>query len=337
MRWPLVGRRERLRREASDWIARLNGAQDQADRAAFERWYRANPEHAATYDRLSALFATAGEIRAASKPVAVRHSAGAPAHGLRTRYALAAVAAAGVIAIILGYAVLGAMEVVPSGQNGVQVMVLAAGDESRLVHLADGSEIVLAPASTLNVDINGRERRLQLLRGEGRFKVFHEARPFVVVAQGTQVVARGTEFVVSLRPDGTLVSLIDGRVDVSYASLRDGGERRIASLEPGQRLLVSVAPVTLPLSESTVAGPSRPAMVEFDDTPLAEAVERVDLQAGGRIRLADPTLEHLRVTGAFRVGDIEEFAEGVAAALDLEVERRRDGTLWLRERSDPGG
>ena len=337
MRWPLVGRRERLRREASDWIARLNGAQDQADRAAFERWYRANPEHAATYDRLSALFATAGEIRAASKPVAVRRSSGVPAHGLRTRYALAAVAAAGVIAIILGYAVLAAMEVAPPGQNGVQVMVLAAGDESRVVHLADGSEIVLAPASTLNVDINARQRRLQLLRGEGRFKVFHEPRPFVVVAQGTQVVARGTEFVVSLRPDGTLVSLIDGRVDVSYASLRDGGERRVASLEPGQRLLVSVAPVTIPLSESTVAGPSRPAMVEFDDTPLAEAVERVDLQAGGRIRLADPTLEHLRVTGAFWVGDIEEFAEGVAAALDLEVERRRDGTLWLRERSDPGG
>ena len=163
----------------------------------------------------------------------------------------------------------------------------------------------------------------------------HEARPFVVAAEGTEVVARGTQFVVSLTPEGTLVSLIEGRVEVSYASPGDGDERRIASLEPGQRLIVPAAPSPPQEEGPAAAGSSGPAMIEFDDTRLAEAVERVNRQSDGTVRLADPTLADLRVTGAFRAGDTEAFAQGVAAALGLEVERGQDGMLWLKERN-PG-
>ena len=257
MRWPFVGRRERLRREASDWIARLNGAHDQRDRAAFEQWYRADPDHAATYDRLSALFAAAGHARPVPGTGPVRLSPSRSAPSPRCRYALAALAAAGIV-VILGFAVLGARETVSSAQGGVQVAVFAAtSGESRLVALVDGSEVLLSPGSELDVDIDGKERRLRLRRGEGRFTVAHEARPFVVAAEGTEVVARGTQFVVSLTPEGTLVSLIEGRVEVSYASPGDGDERRIASQEPGQRLIVPAAP-SPPQEEGPAAAGSSP-------------------------------------------------------------------------------
>jgi transmembrane sensor len=332
MRWPFVGRRERLRRDASDWIARLNGAHDQSERAAFERWYRADPDHAATYDRLAALFAAAGHVQPV--PGAVRLSPSRGRQAPRTRYALAALAAG--IVVMLGYAVLGAREGRPSAQSGVQVALFAAsGGASRTVSLVDGSEVLLAPGSELDVDIDGERRRLRLRRGEGRFTVAHEDRPFVVTAEGTEVVARGTQFVVSLRPDGTLVSLIEGRVEVSYAPSPGGSRRRLASLEPGQRLIVPAASGPVPASDASAPGPSHPAMIELDDTRLAEAVERVNRQADGQVRLADPALGDLHVTGAFRAGDVEGFAQGVAAALDLKVERSGDGTLWLGRRPRP--
>lgn len=336
MRWPFVGRGERLRREASDWIARMNGAHDLSDRASFEQWYRSDPDHAATYDRLSALFSAAESIRPASREGMVRTAPSRGAYGLRPRYALAALAAVGAVAI-LGYTVLGARELMPSAQTGVQVAVFAATGESRLVALVDGSEVLLSPGSELAVDFDDRQRRLQLTRGEGRFTVAHEARPFVVSAQGTEVVARGTQFIVRLTPGETLVSLIEGRVEVAYPPSATG-PRRVASLAPGQRLVVPAASTPGPATQPAAASsPSATTMIELDDTRLAEAVELMNRSAEGEVRLADSALAGLRVTGAFRAGDIEGFADGVAAALSLDVRRASDGALWLEARNDPHG
>lgn len=335
MLWPFVGRRERLRREASDWIARLNGAYDQRDRAAFEQWYRADPDHAATYDRLASLFSAAEHIRPALSVGEARPAPARDTQRLRSRYALSALAAT-VIAIILGYAVLGAREIAPSARHDVQVAVFVA-TESRLVSLADGSKILLSPGSELDVDFDGESRRLRLRRGEGRFTVAHEARPFVVTAAGAEVVARGTQFVVSLTPGGTLVSLIEGRVEVSYASTTDRGKRRVAGLEPGQRLMVPAATPSALATDAAATGAPDPMMIELEDTRLAEALELVNRQSERKVRLADPALADLRVTGAFRAGDIAGFTHGVAAALDLEIKRAADGTLWLGEHDQPRG
>ena len=50
MPWSFMGRRERMRRQASEWLARLNGPHDELDRAAFDRWYRESPDHAAAFN-----------------------------------------------------------------------------------------------------------------------------------------------------------------------------------------------------------------------------------------------------------------------------------------------
>ena len=326
MPWPFIGRRERLRRQASGWAARLNGPHDEHDRAAFERWYRERPEHAAAYDRVSALFEMAGKVRpAGAAPVVGRSPSRRPA----VRYALAAAAA--VCIAVLAFAVLGAGRVVPSARPGSQTAVFAANaDESRQIALVDASRVVLSPGSELKIAFDGEKRRLLLTRGEARFIVAHDPRPFIVTADGTEIVARGTQFVVRLGKEGTLVSLIEGRVEVSYPQAPDQAGRRVARLEPGHRIIVpaNAAPPAAPVP---VAEPSsRRAMIVFDDTPLADAIERVSEQTGNRIRLSDPALADLRVTGAFRARDAAAFAESAAVALGLELRRGADGTLWLR-------
>ena len=73
-------------------------------------------------------------------------------------------------------------------------------------------------------------------------------------------------------------------------------------------------------------------MLQFDDTPLGQAVEQAGRHGRPHVRLADPVIADLRVTGAFRAGDTMGFAESVAAAFDLALERGPDGSLWLRPR-----
>lgn len=74
-------------------------------------------------------------------------------------------------------------------------------------------------------------------------------------------------------------------------------------------------------------------MLEFDDTPLGEAIEQANRVGGAQLRLGGPALRRLRVTGAFRASDPRAFADALAAAFGLEVERSADGTLLLRAKA----
>ena len=328
IRWPLMGRRERLRRQAAAWIARLNGPHDARDREAFEQWYRTSPAHAEAYDRLATLFALAGAIRHAPRGGISEPADGRFFRARTVRYGLAGLAAAAGIAV-LAVVVLGAGAPAPDGAVQSAIFASAAGQSRRIV-LAEGSVVVLAPGSELDVKIDGRERRLLLKRGEGRFTVSHDARPFVVSAAGTRVVARGTQFVVRLGEEETLVALIEGRIDVSYPPPLQGGARRMARLTPGQRLVAPAEPAPPPASPDLSPNADRREMIVFDDTPLADAVERINRHAALPVRLAGPGLAELRVTGAYRAGDAEGFARAIAAALELEVRRGPDGRPWLR-------
>jgi transmembrane sensor len=317
MRWPFVSRRERLRREASDWVAKFNGPHDSSDREAFEHWYSKSPDHAESYDRIAALFAAAG---AARRPVREGIARTQERRPLLPRYAMAAGAlAAAVLVLILlsGRATLG-------GQGPEsQIATYDASGGGRRLALADGSTVELAAGSALEVSLGRDSRNLRLTRGEARFSVAHETRPFIVVAGAAEVTARGTRFLVRVADGGTSVTLFQGAVDVAYRPARGGGSgERVTRLEPGQSLTVRSAGGA---AGAPAAGPR--TMLELHSTPVAEAIEQVGGE--GSIRLADPALGRLRVTGAFPAGDRAGFARSLAAAFDLRLETGADGTIWL--------
>jgi transmembrane sensor len=188
------------------------------------------------------------------------------------------------------------------------------------------------------VTLGPARRSLRLVRGEGRFSVAHEARPFVVAAGGAEVVAHGTEFVVRLAGGRTTVSLIAGSVDISYEDAGGGkGGRRIARLRPGERLMVEPPPAAPPAAAVQPGSRGAPAMLVFDDSPLSDAIAQANARGDPKIRLADPALASLRVTGAFRAGDTASLAASLAAAFGLQLGHAADGTLLLRRvREQPG-
>lgn len=322
---PFIGRRERLRRQASDWMARLSGPHDEYDREAFDRWYGANPEHAVAFDRISNVFETAGKIRPSAAGPTVE---GGP-QGSAIRYAVAAAAVACVVVLVFWF--LAPHRIVSSEVPASQSAVFASSaDDSRQIVLVDGSEVILSPGSELKIAIGDEARRLFLLRGEARFSVLHDSRPFVVTANDTEIIARGTEFVVSLGREGTLVSLIEGRVEVSQPPASDQPRRQVTRLAPGERVMIPARVAASATPVPVLYRSWREGMIAFDDTPLAEAIEQVNRQAAKRIRLDEAKLEGMRVTGTYRAGDAEGFAESVAVALQLELRRGDDGSLWLQ-------
>src|SRR5579863_5189362 len=207
---------DRIEREASEWIARLN-ADDVSpdDRARFEVWRRTHSLHAKVYDELSATwraFTAAGPL---VRAVSFGHSMNEAAKVVRPRRRWVWAAAATVATVAAGL---------------TWYMVRAPGTtfetavgEHSTISLPDGSTLELNSNSLAHVDYSQASRVIHLERGEAYFKVIHDAaRPFWVVSDGTWVRDVGTAFNVDLRENGVRVTVSEGTVKVGAA---DAGTR----------------------------------------------------------------------------------------------------------------
>ncbi|WP_051293178.1 FecR family protein [Olivibacter sitiensis] len=96
--------------------------------------------------------------------------------------------------------------------------------------LPDGTQVWMNTASTLTYPVyfNGNERRISLV-GEAYFEVAHDSsKPFVVMANGTEILVTGTHFNVSAYPSDNSVrtTLLEGGVEIRQ-------HNRKVSLTPG--------------------------------------------------------------------------------------------------------
>ena len=326
--------RGRIRREASDWVVRLAQDSNEETLAAFRRWHDADPRHAEVYARIAAIWSDAGRL--SRSPESASERAAARAESPRAiRFALAASLAAAVLVSVL---LLGSRWLAePASQQ--EPMLLAAGvGDIRKVDLPDGSLLTLDSDSRVEAAFSSTERRLILRQGRARFQVAHEPRPFVVRAGSSEIVATGTLFDVSLIGGRTAVVLLEGSVEVRGVG---GPKTRIPTaerLKPGEKMVVtdSVPAERQPATRGDTSWPTR--MLEFDDTRLDEAAALANRYSNVQLRLGDGRIGGLRVTGAFRAGDVAGLARSLAAAFDLRLVTLADGSLLLvRSNSDERG
>lgn len=192
---------------------------------------------------------------------------------------------------------------------------------ARTLELRDGSVLTLAADSDVRVDIDGRQRRVTLLKGHATFKVAKDAsRPFVV-ASG-QVFAQATGTVYSVRrvgERGAAVEVSEGSVLVWSGNERD------------QAVLLR-AGGSLTLAPGTSSGaPSLPdpdvAQIAFDNEPLHAAISRFNRVNQVQIEVRDTQLGKTRIVGLFRANDPEQFAQAAALLAGAQVERHGDVLL----------
>src|SRR5690606_23628826 len=126
MAWLLPDRRERLRRRAARWLARLQGEPTAADVAAFRRWHDADLAQAEAFARVSGGFEISGILRQSERLGQRGLERGRPRPSQRTGYALAA-SVAGLL-VIAGLVLLERSSAPPSIDAQVLVFTTEIGE-----------------------------------------------------------------------------------------------------------------------------------------------------------------------------------------------------------------
>jgi len=328
-------RDDTARREAAEWLARLNS--DRAgprDREAFRAWHDASDANAEAWLLTNGLWADLGdlaedpafrELRDRSRP------AGRPS--VRRHVGAAAAIAASLVLTIGGGVAIWSQGGQGLGKPAAPVVAESeyrtAVGEIRRVVLADGSMVTLDTDSTARVRFDGSTRRILLTRGRAHFDVAHDrAHPFVVEAAGRSVTALGTVFDVRLQADRLSVVLTQGSVRV--ADLKQASRQQAMTLTPGQQLVA-------PTSGQWRAGPADLARAStwtdgrltFDGQPLQLVVDEMNRYSARKFRIGDARLGATPIGGVFRVGDVQTLALALEASHVGRVQAQPNGTLLI--------
>lgn len=319
---------ERASSEAHAWVARLHGEPSARDRSEFERWYALDPLHREAYDRVAADWKNSYGLIAQTS--AGRSRAGIPAPS-QTPRSFQAAAATACLAILLAVSLLLFR---PGTETAARAEVIATGiGEIRTVTLPDDTRLTLDTGTRVAVRFSDEERRVELQEGRARFAVRDASRPFVVEANGGEIVGSATVFDVRLAPGGATVALIEGEVAVQGPATGAAmSEQR--QLQVGERVIVHSQgglEEVVPASRAELSWPS--GLLEFRNTPISAAVAEANRYSSRRIVIDDPAIAPMRVTGTYRAGDTAGLARSLAAAFSLRTEEMPGGHILLRPTS----
>jgi transmembrane sensor len=226
--------------EACEWFIECRaGDLGNAARAELDRWLRNSPEHQSAYLEIAAIWNEGPTLdpsnrwdldkliaQAAEDPANIitlertrstshtpqpvtktpqtprRVPLSAACIGRRRLFSIAA-------SILLATAALATYILTSSG-----VYATALG-EQRSLALNDGSTAQLDSLSKIRIRYSEHERTVDLMQGQALFHVAKDTtRPFIVHIGQTRVRAVGTQFDVYRKADGTIVTVVEGRVAI---------------------------------------------------------------------------------------------------------------------------
>ncbi|MDG9930742.1 MULTISPECIES: FecR domain-containing protein [unclassified Pseudomonas] len=202
----------------------------------------------------------------------------------------------------------------------------AAGGRDSLT-LVDGSRVVVNGATHLRVERRLRSRQVELVEGEATFTVEHGPTPFIVRSQGVDVLDIGTVFNVRSDSRGVAVAVVEGAVEVSAGA---SPSRRLGG---GQQVLARAGA----LGDTERVDPARATAwqqgkLRFDGTPLSEVIVDIQRYRQAPVRLADPRLGALRVSGEYDSAAIESLIDLLPAILPVRLSRAGDGSVVMSGR-----
>ena len=228
--------------------------------------------------------------------------------------------------------------------NGAAGGSIAAAGSTVLVPeqrvLPDGSKVDLKPGAEVRIVYSDTAREVALLRGEAHFQVMKDGRrPFIVQAGGVEVRAVGTAFSVQLETRQVDVLVTEGRVAVERAPAVTGNPPgsltvpnpppALALVEAGRRVVVerdaaaeTVPPVVAHLTAAEINERLawRAPRLDFTRTPLADALPLINRHSRTQVKLSDPALGRVRLSGILRADNIETLLRLLEAEHGLRAE-----------------
>lgn len=333
---------------AAGWLA-LRDQRDltPAEQASFDAWLAADTRNSAAVKSLSAAWSDFDRLRQYPRPAEAAPDPDFFARPRRFHAAMPlALAAAAAIAVAVAVATLRHRPTRP--ENAASTTFVVQANESRSFRLSDHSQVKLNAGSEILEQFTPEERRVQLVRGEAHFAVTkNPARPFVVQAGPVAVRAVGTAFDVRLNADMIEVLVTEGKVRLDPPAGSPGADGinhghsslEYRFLEAGQRATIRInarrtpaAPVVENLAPREIerALAWQTGRFIFDATPLSVVVGQFNSRNAQHLRLIDPQLGALRISGTFKVDDVDSFVQLLELGFHVEVDRQTNGEIVLR-------
>lgn len=339
--------------EAATWAVRRRNGLDATGAAELRAWLDMDPQHAAALDDMDAML---GEVQQLPDDAVDTLKAGlAQPAGAQGRQAPVAArpASPGRRQWLLGWgtivpqaaAAATAFSVVGGGWMGwdywqqqptfEQAFSTERG-QRRMVNLPDakdaGSRLQLDTATRLEARLYRDRREVRLHDGQAMFTVQPDSdRPFHVWAGALRITVVGTRFSVRQTASGldagqTVISVEEGRVRLARA----GADAALGPVEltAGQMVVADEAGRISPVTRvrAAVIAPWRDGRLNFDQTPLGQAIAEFERYGPTGLVVRDPAVAAWPVGGSYSVHQWQRFAATLPHVLPVRLEQRGDHT-----------
>lgn len=321
-----------IHEQAIEWLVEFRtGTPDEAARRAFHAWLLEFPAHVEAYLEASALWGVSVQAGGAEQwtvdaliAQAVAEPNNVFAHPkfhtappaletkpLRGRTWRFSIATAACVLMAVGIALAG-------WQYFFARTMYATGiGEQRSLTLSDGSIVNLNARSKIRVRYAEDVRLVELVEGQALFTAAKNAqRPFIVRTAAAEVRAVGTQFDVYRKAEGTVVTVVEGRVAVTSAAaeaVEIAGKPPELQADSGKMLLSAGERVTVQRNTNTLRKQTQlntqtavawtQRQLVFESTPLAEVAEEFNRYNERPLVVRGTDMKHFEIDGVFSSTD----------------------------------
>ena len=322
---------ESVRESAAAWHSRLHHDGESAQTArAFNSWLAESIEHRKAYEDIERSWETLRASTHSADIMALRHETALRLTRINAREIRPVkwLATAAVMLLIAGGFILATRPAHAPRTDGMYAT--GTGQEMPIV-LPDGSHVTLDTRSELHVAFSDHERSVQLIRGQALFEIAKDrTRPFIVTAADHRLEAVGTVFDVHLNEQQVRVTMVEGTVRVEHTVstppptiLITAGEQLISDDHQHDRVYeVNPKQVTSWLHGQVI----------FDNTSLATAVTELNRYSTVQIKLADPGLADIHLSGTFTADRPDLFVEAVTTYYPISIASEDTRLITLKSR-----
>jgi len=208
--------------------------------------------------------------------------------------------------------------------------------------LPDGSILRLDTESAATVRYSGKERLVEVNRGQALIQVAHDHRRFRVAAGIAEAIAVGTQFDVYRKTRAIEFTVADGEIAVFTG--QPSWLRSTAGIPPG----VQHVPAGYQLRVDAGATPAQPAPVDldqalawvqhkivFDHRPLGEVAAEFNRYGKVPVEIEDAELKSLPVSGTFDAADTESFVAVLQTLPGVTVDKTPARIRVIRKTPTP--
>ncbi|MBL9071870.1 MAG: DUF4880 domain-containing protein [Sphingopyxis sp.] len=319
---------------ARAWLVKLHGEDAAALRPEFEAWRDAAPENRQAWEQAHGQWQSAAALKQSA-----RFGTGHTVTRRKMSWSMTKWPGAITTAIILAAGTGALVTTMPnasvSSARAAERFATARG-EIKTFEIADGAAATLDTASRLDVLAGGGEQHIRVVSGRARIRSFGNGLPIRIEAGGATIVATNAEVDISIGPAGKLqILLLRG-----LARFEGNWARRVpAEIPVGKPLHFSVRGElqrgTRPDASLATDWPA--GWAEYDSVSLGTLVGEANRYTARPIRIDDPAIARLELSGRFQVSETPRFARRIAELFDLELQQRSDGIHLSRKKISAGG